>query len=135
MARRGGRHVQRLPSDTAGFEEYVTEKVEADTGNFSLKDFSIDKKMKLKKKSIPSKALQEMASLNAMSDLYKNVFKVYLRCLTHAIDGLAKKSTEYRQLKSVAEALNIDVSKPGDKELAEILARLRALELVEKPPS
>lgn len=135
MARPRGRHVQRLPSDAADFEVFVAESVEAEANQFTLKDFFIKSKMKLKKKSTPSNALKEMASMSVMSELFKNVFNVYHRCLTKAVDGLAKTSREYRQLKSMAEALNLDMTRADDKGLVEVLARLRSLELVEKPPS
>ena len=122
-------------SDPETFEEFVAEKVEADTANFVLSDFSIAAKMKLKKKTTPAKALLEMTSLSAMSEVYRDTFNIYNRCLSRALDGLAKNSKEYRQLKAAAEALNLDIAaKQNESELVKVLARLRALELIQKLP-
>ena len=70
-----------------------------------------------------------------MSSVFNDTFLIYSRNLRQAIDGLPKTSKEFRKLKAVAEALNLDVSeKLDDKALVEILARLRTLVLVDLPP-
>ena len=60
--------------------------------------------MRLKKKTTPAKALQDMPGIRTMSTEFHQVYKVYYKALDKEVDGLPKTSRGYKKLKNTAEA-------------------------------
>ena len=129
------RGTQGMPVDPEAYANLLADRVEADTAHFSLSTFEVGSKMKYRKKMTPAKALDGMVGLKSMSEEYLHIYHIYRNKLTSALSEASKRGKDYRQLRSVSEALNLDLSKASDGEIVSVLARLRALELVESPPS
>ena len=65
---------------------------------------------------------------------YEPVFKLYKKKFEALLDGLKLSTRAAKPLKELCEALNIDVGGRGDtSSLALLLARLRALDMVQRP--
>ena len=112
----------------------MKERVEADTANLTGSSFKIDRSKRFKKKTSVGDALASLSSLNAMSDNYQDVYSIYLRRLKRLIAGAAKNSSDWKGLKATAAALNIDLGgRFAEADFIKLLARLRALDLIEQP--
>ena len=75
------------------------------------------------------KALKSLPPLQAMDDLYKAMYGIYLRKLGWLCDGLTKTSKEGKALAELCFDLNVE----QDSRVADVLARLRASEIIHKP--
>ena len=123
------------PANKDAFADWVGERIRVDTANLSASTFKVDKVRKLPRKTTPAQALRDIPKQEDKSDTYKFVFEFYRRKLQQLVDGLRKNSKGWTDLKGVASSLNIDVSKASfdENKVVELLARLRALDMVERP--
>ncbi len=111
------------------------QRIRVDTANLTAKAFEVDKKRKFATKVNPAAALADLPALGAMSPEYLDVFNFYVRKLNGLVANTRRNSREWTALKATAAALNIKVdAKMGDAQIVELLARLRALDMVERPP-
>ena len=75
-----------------------------------------------------------MSDTVLMCSEYDPVFKVYMRKFDKLLDGLKLQHKAAKPLKDLCAALNIDVGGRVDSHtLAKPLARLRALDMVQRP--
>ena len=78
-----------------------------------------------------AKALLTLSPLEAMSDLYPTVFKIYMRKLERLTPKLGGRSKENSSLNKLLDALN--VSADDAENVSTLLARLRTLDIARKP--
>ena len=81
------------------------------------------------RKTPAAKALLALSPLEAMSDLYQTVFRIYLRKLERIMPKLGAKTKENTCLNKLLDALNVS----PDEKVPILLARLRALDIVRRP--
>lgn len=130
--------VANPPQSRESFAKWVTERVQVDSANLTCESLEVSGKRKFDKKLTPAKALQSLPPLQAMSDIYQDVYQVYARRLGRAIEsisGAKRNSKAWQSLKRTSTALNIELptGKFDETALAQLLARMRALDMVERP--
>ena len=113
------------------YAEWVKKRVDIDIAQFSLPTFEIDTRAsRFPKKMDAQQALQTLPPLQAMGDVFKAVFGIYHRKLSKLIGEIgASRSKEGKALTKLCSDLNVE----KDGSLAELLARLRASEIMRKP--
>lgn len=112
------------------YVDWVKRKVDVDTSNINFSNFELETRVhKFSRKCPASKALSTLTPLQAMSDLYNDIYRIYLRKLERQISSLTSRSKEATALKKLCEALNIE----RDDSLPQLLARLRAIDIMKKP--
>ncbi|OLP98577.1 hypothetical protein AK812_SmicGene18958 [Symbiodinium microadriaticum] len=112
------------------YVDWVKRKVDVDTSNINFSNFDLETRVhKFSRKCPASKALSTLTPLQAMSDLYNDIYRIYLRKLERQISSLTSRSKEATALKKLCEALNIE----RDDSLPQLLARLRAIDIMKKP--
>ena len=67
-----------LPSSPRAWADWQLARVEADTAEMSLRTFTVQGKHRMNKQLTPSKALENMPGLDAMSESYRTVYEIYL---------------------------------------------------------
>ncbi|CAE7904025.1 unnamed protein product [Symbiodinium necroappetens] len=117
----------------AAEEDYATwvkGRVDVDTANLSLATLELDTKArKFSKKMSADKALKSLPPLEAMGDLFTVVYKIYLRKLEKLCSNLNSRSKEGKALKKLCDDLNVE----NDSSFPDLVARLRASEIMHKP--
>ena len=111
---------------------FLQKAVESDTANMSWKTIEINKGRCLPKKTSPEQALKALPGTRALSEEYQVVYQIYLRKFSKLLEKVTPRSAEGKALTALCNKLNIDISK-GNSMLDELLARLRALDMVERP--
>ena len=81
----------------------------------------------------PSAALKTLPPLDVMSPIYQHTFQFYLRKFKSLIGDVSLRSSPAKSLKRLCDALNLDV-RGKDAQVPEVLARLRATDMVQSPP-
>ena len=84
---------------------------------------------KFSKRMSADKALKSLPPLQAMGDLFTVVYKIYLRKLEKLCANLNARSKEGKALKKLCDDLNVE----NDKSFPDLVARLRASEIMHKP--
>ena len=122
---------QKQEDTSPDFNDWVKRRVDTDTANLTLANFELDTRGHRisGRKTSAAKALLALSPLEAMSDLYQTVCRIYLRKLERIMPKLGAKSKENTCLHKLLEALNVS---PAEK-VAVLLARLRTLDIVRKP--
>ena len=118
--------------DSDEFAEWVRARIDADTAGLTLQNLEISKSHKFRSKTKPSDALKSMCEVEDMNRVYRLCFGVYLRKYTSLLSGLRAGAAALKPLKTLCGTLNIDFDL---KDLATLLARLRALDMIKSPPS
>ena len=131
----GSPESKRAPPDSnsAQFHDWVHERVQVDIANFNLASWEVSKDRRYQKKVKPVDALGGMCSLTLMNDVYQSTVQIYVRKLEKAIKGLHANSKEAKALTALCISLNIDGG-VKDGNIIPLLARLRALDMVQAPP-
>ena len=112
------------------YVDWVKRKVDVDTSNINFSNFDLETRVhKFARKCPASKALSTLTPLQAMNDLYNDIYRIYLRKLERQISSLTSRSKEATALKKLCDALNIE----RDDSLPQLLARLRAIDIMKKP--
>ena len=120
----------RAPCPDEDYATWVRTRVETDTANLTISTFDLNSKdHRASRKSTAEKVLKSLPPLQAMGDLYKAVYSVYHRKLVKLCDGLSKSSKEGKALHKLCADLNIE----HDASFPDLLARLRASEIMHKP--
>ena len=115
---------------------WILERVKVDTASLTADSFEVDAERKFpgRSKIAPAQALRQLGGLSACSSDYVDVFKTYQRKLNQLASGLRSNSSTWKKLKATASALNISTDGAfRNDDLIDILARLRALDMVERP--
>ena len=111
------------------YVDWVKRKVDVDASNINFSNFDLETRVhKFSRKCPASKALSTLTPLQAMSDLYNDIYRIYVRKLERQISSLTSKSKEATVLKKSCDALNIE----RDDSLPQLLARLRAIDITEE---
>ena len=113
------------------FHDWVKRRVDTDTASLTMANFELDAKVHriAGRKTPAAKALLALSPLEAMSDLYQTVFRIYLRKLERIMPKLGAKTKENTCLNKLLDALNVS----PDEKVPILLARLRALDIVRRP--
>ena len=92
--------------DSSDFHEFVKRRVDTDTANLTISNFELDTKLHrfAGRKITAAKALLTLSPLEAMSDLYQTVFKIYMRKLERLIPKLGARSKENSSLNKLLDA-------------------------------
>ena len=115
--------------------DLIRERFEADTANLTGGSFTIDKKRKFSRKITVANALNQVQEDNGEEAL-NNLAAGYVRRLNRLLGSLPRAHKHWKELKKTATALNIEVAgKWKNEQFIELLARLRALDLFNAPPS
>ena len=115
------------------FLTWVEQRARAATTDLSLSSLTLDKRHRFTKKTTAASALKSLPPLPAMSEAYALVYAAFLGRLQRLLKGLNPRSADSRALQATCAALNIQFGK-CDPELPLLLARLKALELMDSPP-
>ena len=98
--------------------------------DMTFENFELDSKAhRYSWKCTASKALRTLTPLETMSDIYKDIFRIYYCKLERLGNNLSPRTKEATALKKLCDSLNVE----QDDSLAELLARLRALDIMRKP--
>lgn len=113
------------------YATWVQKRVEVDTAQLTLTSLDLDtSSQRFAKKMSAQQALQTLPPLQAMGEVFIATFGVYHRKLSKLCASLGKKSSkEAKALTKLCSDLNVD----KDASIAELLARLRASEIMKKP--
>ncbi len=122
--------LQHLDDDE--FAEFVNAKVRTDLDKFDLEEIKFAHYLKLKSKMPPSKALAELPNPNSQGKLFEAVYKVYLRQFRRSLDKVSVRSKAGKHLLKCFHALNLKMEL-NDRAIAEILARIRTLQMTQRP--
>ena len=82
----------------------------------------------------PSEALASLMPMHALSPAYGAVYEIYLRKFNRLMTGMKGSSAEGKALTKLCSALNIDFKVKEPAALPELLARLRAMDMIRAPP-
>ena len=117
-------------ADSEDYATWVKGRVDVDTANLSLHSLDLNTKAhKFSKRMSADKALKSLPPLQAMGDLFTVVYKIYLRKLEKLCANLNARSKEGKALKKLCDDLNVE----NDKSFPDLVARLRASEIMHKP--
>eukprot|EP00435_Cladocopium_sp_Y103_P072278 s266_g39.t1 len=113
------------------YATWVKQRVEVDTAQMSIEKFELDtKSLRFAKKMSAQQALTTLPPLQAMGDVFIATFGIYHRKLSKLCSNLGSRgSKESKALTKLCSDLNVE----KDDSLAELLARLRASEIMKKP--
>jgi hypothetical protein len=99
-----------------------------------LENIEVTPSRRFRNKIRPSEALAEMPDTAMMCSEYDPVFKAYIKKYEKLLGGVKLQHKTAKHLKDLCTALNIDVGgKLEARTLAKLLARLRALVMVQRP--
>ena len=120
-----------IDENSPDFHDWVKRRVDTDTADLSMTNFELDTKVHrfAGRKTSAAKALMTLTPLDAMSELYKTVFRIYLRKLERVVPKLGARSKENTCLGKLLDALNVS----PDEHVATLLARLRTLDIIRRP--
>ena len=122
--------VNKPGEDEEDYVDWVKRQVDVDTADMTFGKFELDSKAHCySRKCAASKALRTLTPLEAMSDIYTDIFRIYYRKLERLVNNLSPRTKEAAALKKLCDSLNVE----QDDSLAELLARLRALDIMRKP--
>lgn len=82
----------------------------------------------------PTKALAQLPSIEAMSDVYKTTYEIYLKRFNKLLQNVNPKSKPGKSLNTLCQTLNIDNRSKENQDLPSLLARLRASDMMKGPP-
>ena len=123
-----------LPHDQEDFAEAVRRRVEADVADMDLNTVQITKTNRFPSKLKPNKALAQLPSMEAMSDVYRKTYEVYYKRFSKLLANINLKTKPGKCLNSLCQSLNIDNSAKDSEALSRLLARLRASDMMRAPP-
>ena len=111
----------------------LAERIRVDTANLSIDNLEISSKQKFSKKTTPADALQTLPAEGKLSEQHACTYKFYLRKFGDIICGVQKNSKEWAALTKVAKALNVEIKHAPADDVNSLFARLRALDMVDRP--
>ena len=115
------------------FATWVTTRIQADVEGLSLDSLEVKTTNRFPCKLKPSAALKNLPPLDVMNPIYQHTFQFYLRKFKSLLADVSLGSPPAKSLKKLCDALNLDV-RGKDAQLPEVLARLRAIDMVQCPP-
>lgn len=124
----------REPPAHEDFAEAVRRRVEADVADMDLSTVQITKANRFPSKLKPSKALAQLPSMEAMSNVYRATYEIYYKRFTKLLANINTKTKAGKNLSNLCQSLNIDNSKKDNEALPSLLARLRASDMMKGPP-
>ena len=125
---------QRPDPASSDFGEWVQQPVDVDVTALRLDNIEVSQARRFRNKIRPSEALAEMPDTAMMCPEYDPAFKVYMKKYEKLLDGLKLQYKTTKPLKDLCAALNIDGGgKVDSRTLAKLLARLCALDMVQRP--
>ena len=116
------------------FAESVRRRVEVDIAELDLTRIQITKTNRFPSKMKPTKALAQLPSIEAMSDVYKTTYEIYLKRFNKLLQNVNPKSKPGKSLNTLCQTLNIDNRSKENQDLPSLLARLRASDMMKGPP-
>jgi hypothetical protein len=122
-----------VPPRSDDFANFVLSRIKVDTAELTADNFVIDLSNRLPRPLAPSKALASMTKIK--DPVYQAAYDIYLRKLNEILDRIPdRRSKLWHSVNKLCKSLNIELPKgPGShRELAELLARLRANDMTKK---
>ena len=114
--------------------ESVRRRVEVDIAELDLTRIQITKTNRFPSKMKPTKALAQLPSIEAMSDVYKTTYEIYLKRFNNKLlQNINPKSKPGKRLNALCQTLNIDKRSKENQDLPNLLARLRASGMMNFP--
>ena len=107
--------------------------MKSDTANFDIRKFTLEDGHRFAKRISAEQALSTLPPFDVMGEIYRNVFMIYQRKFQKVVDGMAGKSKEAKALGDICKSLNISDTNFKDKTVIDLIARLRALDMVKRP--
>ncbi|CAK9000907.1 unnamed protein product, partial [Durusdinium trenchii] len=115
------------------FATWVSARIQADVDGLSLDSLEVKHANRFPCKLKPSAALKTLPPLDVMSPIYQHTFQFYLRKFKALLTDVSLGSAPAKSLKRLCDALNLEV-RGKDSQVSEVLARLRATDMVQCPP-
>ena len=115
------------------FATWVSARIQADVDGLSLDSLEVKHANRFPCKLKPSAALKTLPPLDVMSPIYQHTFQFYLRKFKALLTDVSLGSAPAKSLKRLCDALNLEV-RGKDSQVPEVLARLRATDMVQCPP-
>ena len=101
--------VDKPGEDEEDYVDWVKRQVDVDTPDMTFGRFAPDPKAhRHSRKCAASEALRTLTPLEAMSDIYKDIFRIYYRKLERLVNNLSPRTKEAAALKKLCDSLNVE---------------------------
>lgn len=124
-------------SNADEWASFVETRVKVDTADLDAFNFEIEPRNKLPRKLAPSAALASFPKTENLDAVHQSVVSIYTRKLSKILDAIPdRKSRAWKSISKLCDSLNIQTPSTGPlncKDLAVLLARLRAVDMTRKP--
>jgi hypothetical protein len=118
---------------------FIKRKVEEDIETLSLDHLVLNSKHKFPSKLSPSECLRKLPEIRHKPEVFQAVYQIYLRKFSRLLDPLPSQASKlWKAFVILLEGLNVKIVRggagnPGIKDVAELIAFLKTVDMCEKP--